>query len=104
MVEDGAKVLEFPKPKAVAPMPPVTPPRKPEPKEHYRVGYIPENGMTTLTLIADYGNSMTLSMNREACEAMIKMLRATYPDTEDDIDPDDPDGGLPIEDSEARVA
>lgn len=103
MVEDGAKVLEFPKPKAVAPIPPVTPPKR-EPKEHYRVGYVTETGMTTLTILSNEGwGSITLSMNREACEAMIRLLRATY---DDSFSPDDPDGGepLPVEESEAKVA
>jgi len=103
MVEDGAKVLEFPKPKVVAPMPPVAPPKKSEPKEHYRVGYVAETGMTTLTILSNDGwGSITLSMNREACEAMIRLLRATY---DDSFTPeDDPDGGLPVEESEAKVA
>lgn len=96
MVKDGAKVLEFPKPKAVSPQPPTAPPRQSQPREYYRVGYIAESGMTTLTMMGDYGTTMTLTMNREACEAMIKLLRATYPDDEDDIDPDNPDGGLPV--------
>ena len=52
-------------------------PPPPKPKEHYRVGFT-DDGKTTLTLIADYGNSMTLSMNQEACEQLIRMLRATY--------------------------
>ena len=101
MVEDGAKVLEFPTLKAVAPVPPVQKP-KPQPKEHYRVGYITETGMTTLTIISHDGwGSITLTMNKEACEHLIKMLRATY---DDSYTPDDPDGGLPVEDSEAKVA
>lgn len=52
----------------------------PEPasKEHYRVGRT-DDGCTTLTLINNAGwGSMTLTMNREACEQMIRMLRATY--------------------------
>jgi hypothetical protein len=51
--------------------------RKPQPKEYYRVGFS-DDGMTTLTLMADYGNSMTLSLSQEACEQLIRMLRATY--------------------------
>lgn len=50
------------------------------PQEHYRVGF-DDSGMTTLTLMC--GNStMTLSMNQEACEQMIRMIRATYKDIE----------------------
>lgn len=68
-------VVKFPV-KPVAPAP-VAPPR---PKEHYRVGF-DDQGMTTLTLMAEHGSSMTLSMNQEACEQLIKMLRATYKET-----------------------
>lgn len=73
------KVMEDLEPKNVVKLPvdyvkPVAPPR---PKEHYRVGF-DDQGMTTLTLLAENGNSMTLSMNQDACEQLIKMLRATY--------------------------
>jgi hypothetical protein len=54
----------------------VKPVEPPEPREHYRVGFT-DQGDTTLTLMGDFG-STTLTMNREACEQMIKMLRATY--------------------------
>lgn len=57
----------------------VRPPPPPKPKEHYRIGF-DDQGMTTLTLIADYGSTMTLSMNQEACEQLIRMLRSTYKD------------------------
>lgn len=73
------KVMEDTESKNVVKLPvdyvkPVAPPK---PKEHYRVGF-DDHGMTTLTLISDSYNSMTLSMNKEACEQLIKMLRATY--------------------------
>jgi hypothetical protein len=73
------KVMEDTEPKNVVKLPVdyVKPAPPPKPKEHYRVGF-DDQGMTTLTLIADYGNSMTLSMNQEACEQLIRMLRATY--------------------------
>lgn len=105
MVEEGAKVLEFPKPKAVPPVPQVATPKPPQPKEHYRVGYVNETGMTTLTIMSHDGwGSITLSMNKQACEAMIRLLRATYEDESPSNPTDDPDGGLPIEESEAKVA
>ena len=50
-------------------------------KEHYRVGF-DDQGKTTLTFISDNGVTMTLTMNQEACEQLIRMLRATYPTTE----------------------
>jgi len=73
------KMMEDTEPKNVVKLPVdyVKPAPPPKPKEHYRVGF-DDQGMTTLTLIADYGNSMTLSMNQEACEQLIRMLRATY--------------------------
>lgn len=102
MVEDGAKVLEFPKPKAVEPVEPLPPPKPRAPEEHYRVGFDTE-GRTTLTLLGNYGSSMTLSMNQVACEQLIRMLRATYQDNDDSPD-DDPSGGLPVPEEEKKVA
>lgn len=49
----------------------------PEVQEHYRVGFNSE-GETTLTLMSSVGTSMTLTMSRDGCEQLIKMLRATY--------------------------
>ena len=47
-------------------------------KEYYRVGRT-DDGYTTLTMISNDGyGSMTLTMNREACEQMIRMLEATF--------------------------
>ena len=53
------------------------------PKEHYRVG-ITSDGRTTLTLLSDYGNNMTLTMSRECCERLIRMLEATFSEDDDD--------------------
>lgn len=47
-------------------------------KEYYRVGRT-DDGYTTLTMIGDDGyGSMTLTMNQEACEQMIRMLQSTF--------------------------
>jgi hypothetical protein len=47
-------------------------------REFYRVGRT-EEGRTTLTMIDNSGyGSMTLTMTREACEQMIRMLEATF--------------------------
>jgi hypothetical protein len=54
---------------------------EPEPKEHYRVGFTTD-GDTTLTLMSLGGTSMTLTMNRDSCEQLIRMLRTTYTDEE----------------------
>lgn len=60
---------------------PLRPVEDTKPQEHYRVGFTSE-GQTTLTLMSDNGHSMTLTMNQDACEQMIRMLRATYTDEE----------------------
>lgn len=49
----------------------------PKVKEYYRVG-VDEQGNTTLTFIGDNGYSMTLTMNREEFERMVRMIRASY--------------------------
>jgi hypothetical protein len=47
-------------------------------REFYRVGRT-EDGDTTLTMISNDGyGSLTLTMNRAACEQMIRMLEATF--------------------------
>jgi hypothetical protein len=60
-------------------VPEVTPVSKPKKhKEFYRVGRT-DDGYTTLTMLDSSGyGSMTLTMNREACEQMIRMLEATF--------------------------
>ncbi len=71
-------VIKFPEPKAVPKMPAV----EPAPKEHYRIGRR-DDGMTTLTVMSGDGwGSITLAMNDAACEQLIKMLRATYADSD----------------------
>ncbi len=46
-------------------------------KEYYRVGRT-DDGCTTLTMLGDGYGSITLTMNREACEQMIRMLESTF--------------------------
>ena len=54
---------------------------KKEQKEFYRVGRT-DDGYTTLTMLDSSGyGSLTLTMNREACEQMIRMLEATFVET-----------------------
>jgi hypothetical protein len=50
-----------------------------EPQEYYRIGYVEETGMTTITFLSPNGFNTTLSMNQVACEQMIRMIRATFP-------------------------
>jgi hypothetical protein len=68
-------VVPFPEPK-------LTPVPEPEPEEHYRVGFTTA-GDTTLTLKSLGGASMTLTMNRDSTEQLIRMLRATYQDEDE---------------------
>jgi uncharacterized lipoprotein NlpE involved in copper resistance len=52
-------------------------PTQSESKEYYRVGRTAD-GNTTLTMLGHDGTSMTLTMNQEACEQMIRMLESTF--------------------------
>jgi hypothetical protein len=73
--EEYNNVVKFPEPVAVP---------EPGPEEHYRVGFTTD-GDTTLTLMTKDGTSMTLTMNRDSCEQLIKMLRATYIEDEENV-------------------
>jgi hypothetical protein len=65
---------------AVPDVTPVSVPKK-EHKEYYRVGRT-DDGYTTLTMLGNDGyGSLTLTMNQEACEQMIRMLEATFSTT-----------------------
>jgi hypothetical protein len=79
--EDRAKeynnIVHFPEPIKLAPVP------DPQPEEHYRVGFTSDN-QTTLTLMVPGGMSTTLTMDRVTCEQLIKMLRATYINEDDE--------------------
>ena len=48
-----------------------------ETRDYFRVG-ITDSGATTLTLTDPSGMCMTLSMTKDTCETLIRMLRATY--------------------------
>ena len=62
-------------------VPEVEPPKKD--REFYRVGRT-EEGRTTLTMIDSSGyGSLTLTMNREACEQLIRMLESTFAEVEE---------------------
>ena len=52
-------------------------PQEEKPDEHFRIG-VTADGRTTLTLTDGY-TSMTLTMNRLACEQLIRMIQASYP-------------------------
>jgi hypothetical protein len=63
---------------AVPEVKPISAPEPKKQKEHYRVGRT-DDGYTTLTMISHDGyGSMTLTMNQEACEQMIRMLESTF--------------------------
>lgn len=63
-------VVEFPKP---VEMPKVA---HQAPQEHYRVGYITDLEMVTLTLISDTNTSMTLSMSNAEVDHLVRLLKA----------------------------
>jgi len=71
-----SNVVPFPKPE-------LTPVPEPKAEEHYRVGFTTDNE-TTLTLMSPGGMSLTLTMNPDSCEQLIRMLRATYTNEDDD--------------------
>lgn len=79
--KEPSNIVPFPVPKYGEKDPPMV---KTEPKEHYRVGFT-DDGMTTLTFMSG-SSTMTLSMNRGACEQLIKMLRSTYSETSKEQD------------------
>jgi hypothetical protein len=60
---------------------PVSVPKK-EHKEYYRVGRT-DDGYTTLTMLGDGYGSLTLTMNQEACEQLIRMLESTFIETKE---------------------
>lgn len=60
--------------------PPMPQTSKPKNNEHYRVGFDDGTEMVTLTLLGGGGTSMTLSMNKDATEHLIRMLRAAIPE------------------------
>ncbi len=90
---ENNKVVDFPKPKSVPPMPEVTPPKKEEPaKIFYRFG-VTDNNRVAFSM----GYSEIL-MTREGCQQMIDQLKFFQSQLQDeDNSPDnDPDGGLPL--------
>lgn len=72
----------LPEPREYPKMPEIEP-IKTKPYENYRVGF-DSDGNTTLTLMADSGSSITMSMNQAACKHLIKMLESTFTDDEDE--------------------
>jgi hypothetical protein len=60
---------------------PISVPKK-EHKEYYRVGRT-DDGYTTLTMLGDGYGSLTLTMNQEACEQLIRMLESTFIETKE---------------------
>lgn len=76
------KMPEVDPPKDIKEMPRPPAARGPRPKtepdnEHFRVGYTTD-GYVTLTIMSTDGFSQTLSMTPNACERLIRMLRAAY--------------------------
>jgi hypothetical protein len=100
MVEDGAKVLEFPKPKAV----PYVEPPKPEPKEEPAKVYY-WLGLTDNNRVSFHMPYREITMNKEGCQQMIDQLKFFQGQLrEEDGSPDnDPDGGLPLPEADVET-
>lgn len=91
VVEDGAKVLDFPKPRVVPPVPEVKPPKEEPAKIFYRLG------MTDNNRVAFSMGQMEITMNYEGCQQMIDQITFFQSQLRnEDGPPDDPDGGLPL--------
>lgn len=97
MVDDGAEVLDFPKPKAV---PYVEPPKPKE--EPARIYY--RFGMTDNNRVAFSMGYSEITMNREGCQNLIDEITFYMNKIDDDTPEDDPDGGIPIPIPEQKAA
>lgn len=73
LIEQANETYGLPEPVKVPIMPKYQEPANQEP---YRVGLTNDN-KTTLTLLGD-GYDVTLTMNQEGCEKLIKMLQSTF--------------------------
>ena len=99
MVEDGAKVLDFPKPKAVPQVAPPAPKEEPA-KIFYRLG------LTDNNRVAFSMGYSEITMNKEGCQQMIDQLKffQSQLHDEDDTPTNDPDGGEPVPVPEQKAA
>jgi hypothetical protein len=70
-IKDAKELYDMPLPKSQTPVD----------GEHFRVGST-RYGDTTLTIIAEGGHSLTLTMNQTACEKLIRMLQSTFTEEE----------------------
>ena len=70
-IKDAKELYDMPLPKSPATVD----------GEHFRVGST-RFGDTTLTIIAEGGTSLTLTMNQTACEKLIRMLQSTFTELE----------------------
>lgn len=100
-LDEASNVYSLPKPKAVPPMPEVTPPEKePEAKIFYRLGLTDNN---RLAFNMGYNE---ITMNKAGIQQMIDQLEFFKSQLydEDDSPNDDPDGGLPVPVPEQKAA
>lgn len=98
MVKDGAEVLDFPKPKAVPKVDPPAPKEEPA-KIFYRLG------LTDNNRVAFQMGYSEITMNHEGCQQMIDQIKFFQSQLHDEDSPnDDPDGGLPLPESEQKAA
>lgn len=68
--------LNLPLAKDYPAMPQTTKPNPKDQTEFFRVG-ITQDGYSTLTLIDNNGYTMTITLSKEDCQQMIRMLKST---------------------------
>lgn len=100
MAEDASKVVDFPKPKVVPPVPEVQPSKEEPAKIFYRFGVTDNN-----RLAFQMGYS-ELTMNKQGIQNLIDQLTFFQSQLydEDDNTPPDPGGGEPIPVPEQKAA
>ncbi len=99
--ESKDNVYTLPTPKAVPPAPEVTPPvKEKDPVTFYRLG------LTDNNRVSFYMGYTEITMSRKGVQQMIDQLKffQSQIDDDNDIDPDDPDGGEPVPIPEKKAA
>ncbi len=99
--KDEDNVVKFPELKSVPPVPEVTPPvKEKDPVTFYRLG------LTDNNRVSFYMGYSEITMSRQGVQQMIDQLKffQSQIDDDNDIDPDDPDGGEPVPVPEQKAA
>lgn len=99
-----SNVVKFPESKTIPPMPEVKQPEPPKPEEPAKIFY--RFGVTDNNRVAFSMGYSEILMTKEGCQQMIDQLKffQSQLNDENDIDPDDPDGGEPVPVPERKAA